>query len=196
MSSIQDIIVHRGNSPVNKSSSREQTLHYVELGFKRIEIDIYATAPDTFKFCHPLVRDQVHEEYKLNDGFMEKLVQDGGDTIWLVDLKCLDLDEPPVEVFKYLTDSFRKTDYFVSAQREILQAAHDAGIPEIQYFRDDMEPDLGFTPFGYTQSADNIQYEKDRVVVNCDTPDQALGFVDQGYFGAMVDGDKLLAALE
>lgn len=190
--SITDIIVHRGNSPVNKTGPLEQVNYYVDAGFKKIEIDVYATSETAYKFCHPLDRDKVNEVHGILDGFLEIVERDPG-VEWYVDLKCLDLDKVPLKLLRYLTDVFGSTGIITAAQPEILEYAHKQNRKTGQYFKDNISSKLHYEPNFFIQNnSDTKSYEKEKTIIYCTDSKAALNYLDEGYAGAMVDGNKLI----
>ncbi len=193
--SITNIVVHRGNSPVDVAEPLEQVSYYVRAGFTKIEIDIYATSEMTFKFCHPLDRDRINEVYDINEGFIEKIVAQFPEVEWYVDLKCLDLDKVPLKLLRYLTDVFGSSGIIIAAQPEILEYAHNLGKKTAQYFKDDLASKLDYTPDLFMQNdSENKTFQKENMIVYCLDSKVALSYLDEGYAGAMVDGNKLTAS--
>ncbi len=193
--SITKIIVHRGNSLVNKTEPLEQVNYYVEVGFKKIEIDIYATSETTYKFCHPLDREKVEEMHDINEEFLEMIVDQFPDVEWYVDLKCLDMDKVPLELLQYLTDVFGNSGIIIAAQPEILEFAHNLSKKTAQYFKDNLDSKLDYIPDLFIQNdSENMKFQKESTIVYCPDSKIALSYLDEGYAGAMVDGNKLIAS--
>jgi hypothetical protein len=192
--SITEIIIHRGNSPVNKTEPLEQVNYYVEAGFKKIEIDIYATSETTYKFCHPLDRDKIDEIHNIKDGFLEMALEQFPDVQWYVDLKCLDLDTLPFKLLQYLTDVFGNTGIFTAAQHEILEFANKVNRKTAQYFKNNISSDLDYTPDLFVHNdTENKTFQKKKTIVYCPDSKVALNYLSEGYAGVMVDGNKLTA---
>ena len=186
-----EIIVHRGNSPVNTNGPLEQVKYYAKAGFNKIEIDIYALSETTYKFCHPLDRDKIDEAHSIGDGFLEEVVKQLPDVEWYVDLKCLDLDEVPTRLLQYLVDVFGNSGVITAAQSEILEFAHKAKRRTAQYFKDNISPSLDFDPDLFVQNhSDDKTFQKTNTMVYCPDPDVALEYLEEGYVAAMVDGNK------
>lgn len=191
--SITEIIVHRGNSPANKTEPLAQVNYYVDAGFKKIEIDIYATSATTYKFCHPFDRDKVDEVHNIKDGFLEKMVRQLSDVEWYVDLKCLDLDKVPLELLRYLTDVFGNSGIITAAQHEILEFSHKLDRKTAQYFKDNVSPDLDYTPDFFVQNdSEKKTFQKKETIVYCPDSKVALNYLSEGYAGTMVDGNRLI----
>lgn len=193
--SITEIIVHRGNSPANITEPLDQVGYYVEAGFKKIEIDIYATAETTYKFCHPLDRDRINEIHDINEGFLEKVVSKFAGVEWYVDLKCLDLDKVPLKLLRYLIDVFGDSSIITAAQPEILQFSHNLRKKTAQYFKENLASELDYMPDFFIQNdSDDKSFQKESTIVYCLDSKAALGYLNEGYAGAMVDGNKLTAS--
>lgn len=191
---ITEIIVHRGNSPVNTTEPLEQVSYYVNAGFKKIEIDIYAISETRYKFCHPLDREGVNEVYDIHDGFLENLIKQLPEVEWYVDLKCLDLEGVPLELLHYLTDVFGKNSIIIAAQHEILEFAHKVGRKTAQYFKDSLNDNLDYSPDLFIQNdSDTKTYQKENTIIHCPDSKAALSYLTEGYAGVMVDGNKLIS---
>ena len=192
---ITDIIIHRGNSPIEAIEPLEQVRIYANAGFKKIEIDIYATSESTYKFCHPLDRDKINEVHNIDDGFLESVVKQLPEVEWYVDLKCLDLDEVPVKLLQHLIDVFGNSGIITAAQPEIIQFAHSQKQETAQYFKDNISSKLNYEPNFFVQNeSDSNSYLKGKTIVYCLEPKAALNCLDEGFAGAMVDGDKLIVS--
>ena len=188
-----EIIVHRGNSPVNTADPFDQVSYYAEQGFQKIEVDIYAISETTFKFCHPVDADRIASTHTLHDGFLEKLVAKFPNIMWFVDLKCLDLDNIPMELLQFLVGTFKDTDVFTAAQHEILELAHSANHPTAQYFKDNTESTLNYTPeFFILDDRQDKTLQQSKTLVFCPDSTTALTYIADGFAGAIVDGDKLI----
>jgi hypothetical protein len=193
--SIKEIIVHRGNSPVNTTEPLEQVNYYANTGFKKIEIDIYATSEVTYKFCHPLYKDKVNEIHGIDDGFLESMIKQLPDVEWYVDLKCLDLDKVPLKLLQYLIDVFGDSAIFTAAQAEIVEYAHSQNQKTAQYFKVNIPSKLNFIPDFFVQNdSDAKSYRKEKTIVYCPDSKVALNYLVKGYAGAMVDGNKLICS--
>lgn len=193
--SITEIIVHRGNSPVNTTEPLEQVNYYVNAGFKKIEIDIYATSEVTYKFCHPLDRDKVNEIHGIDDGFLENTIKHLPDVEWYVDLKCLDLDKVPLKLLQYLIDVFGGSAIFTAAQAEIVEYAHSQNQKTAQYFKDNLPSKLNYEPDFFVQNdSDAKSYQKEKTIIYCPDSKVALNYLEEGYAGAMVDGNRLTSS--
>lgn len=185
--------MHRGNSPVNEQSPIEQVRYYIDAGFTKIEIDIYATSEMTYKFCHPQDDDKVEAIHDLYDGYLEKLVAKYPNVEWFVDLKCLNLDEVPLKMMQHLSDTFGNQAVFVAAQAEILEFMNNQGRQTGQYFKENIEQSLSYEPDFYIQSmADDLKYPNQKTIVQCPTIDGALDSLSRGFAGATVDGCLLI----
>lgn len=193
---ITEIIVHRGNSPVNRSGPLEQVLCYADAGFRKIEIDIYAVSETTYKFCHPLDRDNVNEIHGIDDGFLEKMVEQLPDVEWYVDLKCLDLDRVPMRLLQHLINVLGDSGIITAAQAEIVEYAHSRNQKTAQYFKDNTPSKLNYEPEFFVQNdSDAKLYPKDKTIIYCLDPKAALNYLEEGYAGAMVDGSKLISRI-
>lgn len=191
--SITNIIVHRGNSPIGNIGPLEQVNIYANAGFKKIEIDIYATSERTYRFCHPLDRDKVTEVHGIDDGFIEIMIKQLPDVEWYVDLKCLDLDKVPLKLLQYLIDASNDSGIITAAQAEIIEYAHSRNQKTAQYFKDNTPSNLNYEPEFFVQNDSNAKlYPKDKTIIYCADPIMALGCLEEGYAGAMVDGSKLI----
>jgi hypothetical protein len=193
---INDLVVHRGNSLVNMLSPIKQVGYYVDAGFKKIEIDIYAISESTYKFCHPMDSNNVTETHNLYDGFLNDLVkQYPPHTEWYVDLKCLDLDNAPRVMMQYIADTFGKSAVFTAAQHEILDFMYQRGMCTAQYFKDGIDPRLDHEPDFYIQSASgDLSDQKRKTIVYCPTAASALSYLSEGFAGGMVDGRLLITS--
>lgn len=193
--SLAQIIVHRGNSPVNTTGPLEQVSYYVAAGFKKIEIDIYAVSETSYKFCHPLDNDKVDEIHTINDGYLEKIPENFPEVEWYIDLKCLDLDKVPLSLLRYLMDAFDNKGVITAVQPEILKFAHKANRKTAQCFKNDFSPNLGYTPDLFVlNDAEIKRFQKKNTVIYCQDQKIALKYIEDGYAGAMVDGNKLITA--
>lgn len=193
--SITEIIVHRGNSPVNTKEPLEQVRYYAKAGFNKIEIDVYATSETTYKFCHPLDRDKVNEIHSVNDGFLENMVNQLPKVEWYIDLKCLDLDEVPFKLLQYLINMFGDSGIITAAHAEIVEYAHNQNQKTAQYFKDNIPSKLNYEPdFFVHNESDTKSYKKEKTIIYCSDPKVALNYLEQGYAGAMVDGNKLISS--
>ena len=191
----QDLIVHRANSPVNQPTPLQQVEHYINAGFAKIEIDIYATSELEYKFCHPQDSSKETETHDLRDGFLEDLVVKHPGVEWFVDLKCLDLAEAPKSMMQHLSGVFGESAVFTAAQDEILNFMNSEGRRTAQYFKGDNSPSLSFEPTFYTlTSKDDFMYPIHKTIVYCPEATIGLDFLMRGFAGAMVDGELLLEA--
>ena len=189
---ITETIVHRGNSPINMNEPLEQVGYYAKAGFKKIEIDIYATSEVTYKFCHPLDAGKVNEVYGIDDGFLEDAVKQLPDVEWYVDLKCLDLDKVPLKLLQYLIDVFGESGIITSAQVEIIEYAHSQNQKTAQYFKDNIPSKLNCEPDFFLQNeSQGKSPQKAKTIIYCQDLKNALNYLEEGYAGAMVDGNKL-----
>ena len=187
------IIVHRGNSPIGNIEPLEQVNIYANAGFQKIEIDIYATSDVTYKFCHPLDRDKVNETHGIGDGFLENMVKQLPDVEWYVDLKCLDLDKVPLKLLEYLGDVFGDSGISTSAQSEIIEYAHNRNKKTAQYFKGNIPSKLNYEPDFFVQKdSDAKSHQKEKTIIYCIDSKVANSYLNKGYSGAMVDGNKLI----
>lgn len=192
--STAEIIVHRGNSPIGNIEPLEQVNIYANAGFQKIEIDIYATSDGTYKFCRPLDRDKVNETHGIDDGFLENMVTQLPNVEWYVDLKCLDLDKVPLKLLQYLTDVFGDSGIITAAQAEILEYAHSRNQKTAQYFKDNIPSKLNYEPDFFVQNeSDAKSYQKEKTIIYCLDPKEAINYLNEAYAGAMVDGNKLIS---
>ena len=190
---ISDIIVHRGNSPVNTNSPLEQVGFYADAGFTKIEIDIYVITELTYKFCHPLDAGRIEEVYGLDDIFLNQLVEKYPNVEWYVDLKCLDLGGVPREMMQHLVDVFGTLAIFTAAQHEILEFMYKAGMRTGQYFKPSISQELDYKPNLYIQDDGNmLQYPRQETIVYCHDLRIATDYINKGFRGVMIDGDVLI----
>ena len=188
------IIVHRGNSPIGNIEPLEQVNIYANAGFQKIEIDIYATSDVTYKFCHPLDRDKVNETHGIGDGFLENMVKQLPIVEWYVDLKCLDLDKVPLKLLEYLGDVFGDSGIITSAQSEIIEYAHNRNKKTAQYFKGNIPSKLNYEPDFFVQKdSDAKSHQKEKTIIYCLDSKVANSYLNKGYIGAMVDGNKLIS---
>lgn len=189
----QNIIVHRGNSPLNKKTPVEQVEQYIAAGYSKIEIDIYAISESTYKFCHPLDGSVVDEIYDIKDGFVESLVKNYPSIEWLVDLKCLDLNSTPILMMQYLSDTIGDSAIFIAAQKEILEFMSKKGRRIGQYFNSNTRPSFSREPDLYIQNAsESMVYPHHRTIVHCQDVADSLDYLSRGFAGGMVDGYLLI----
>lgn len=188
-----NFVVHRGNSPVNRPTPIQQVEYYVGQGFKTIEVDIYVTTENTFKFCHPLDAQRINEVNHVDDSFITDFATRFPGIKWLVDLKCLDLDRAPERLMDQLIAALGRNAVFISAQDDILEYAHTAGSATGQYFRSEEAPGLTYQPDYYLYpSTEQRDVPLDRTILFCGSLFEAQQLQSEQYAGLMLDGNLLI----
>jgi hypothetical protein len=173
------------------STPLEQIGSYVDDGYTRIEIDIYALSETTYKFCHPLDRERVDEIHDLDEDYLKDLVKAYPQVEWLVDLKCLDLGKAPLAMMQHIADSFGGSAVVVADQTEILEFMHDRGMRTCQYFRDGVQKEVNFIPNFFIQNpSDNVNHHS-KTILFCSSLEQVSEQQDKNFAGLMVDGNLL-----
>ena len=189
---VHDIIVHRANSLFNQATTLGQVEYYIQAGFKKLEIDIYAVTPTTYLFCHPNSRSDDPVPHTLDDGFLTELVAKNPDVEWMVDPKCLDLDEMPKDFVQFLIDTFPGS-VLTAGQAEILEFAHSRGMRTNQFFRDYLDASLSYEPYSFSQqSSTPLARPKEKTIVHCNSVEEALRYKNDGVKDVMVDGHLLV----
>ena len=116
------------------------------------------------------------------------------DVKWYVGLKCLDLDKVPLKLLQYLIDVFSDTGIITASQAEIVEYAHSRNQKTAQYFKDNIPSKLNYEPEFFVQNdSDAKSYQKEKTIIYCLDPQVTVQYLNEGYAGAMVDGNKLIS---
>jgi hypothetical protein len=188
------IFVHRANFVQEGGDPVDQIDDFYRLGFRNLEIDLTLTGTDSYKFCHPSMLKSTPTEYTFSSPLFKQLAAEHNDVLWLIDIKYLDENSPPVRLIETISITLGAKAIFSAALPQLLTAIHKAGVQTAQFFRPDFKADLSFAPdYFILKSTDVLDKPLDRTILHCSSLGEAEHYTAQGAGYGMVDGETLLA---